>query len=221
MKFRLLMSALLAMAASASANASDSLLNLAPLYKETVASNPGIEMIHPYVRYVDTNVDGMPDSVVFQFNVYPVNSNIKLFSTAGRTVPVAAIPCTSPLEVDVNLSNGKFLGELSPTRSHVALVVITSCVESGTGEFKEAFNTLVYSADVSAPGGLVWSKVYALDLLSFDGVDVDGDATNELVVGLAVSVTGLANPESENLRSIALEGNNGAVVFDKTRLLVR
>ena len=58
-------------------------------------------------------------------------------------------------------------------------------------------------------------------LFSYEGVDGDEDTTNELVVGLAISATGLANPESDNLRSIALGGNSGAVFFDESRLLVR
>ena len=68
----------------------------------------------------------------------------------------------------------------------------------------------------------MWSKVYNYALLNFDGIDVNADGTNELVLGLEVPVTVPTSLiDASNLRSIAFNGGTGGVVFDVTRLLVR
>jgi len=61
---------------------------------------------------------------------------------------------------------------------------------------------------------------YNLEMLSLDAVDVDGDAADELVLGLAIGRPDLPYG-ARNRRSIAFKATDGAVVFDVTRALTR
>ena len=223
MKLRLITTALIAFGMATAAQAEVSIIDFTPLYKETVAASPGIEMIQPTFTDVDTDADGLADSFRVGFNVFPANSATKLFSTTPRLVAYPAVPCTNPSWVDSDFSAVKFLGGTSASRSHVAIGMFVECQEADAPfEWKEAKRTLVYSAAVNAAGGTMWSKVYNYALLNFDGIDVNADGTNELVLGLEVPVTVPTSLiDAGNLRSIAINGGTGAVVFDVTRLLVR
>ena len=63
-------------------------------------------------------------------------------------------------------------------------------------------------------------KVYKLEMVSLDAVDVDGDAADELVLGPAIERPDLPDG-ARNLRSIARKATDGAAVFDVTRALTR
>ncbi len=199
------------------------LLDMSPLYKEVVAANPGIEAVHPHFEDLDTNFDGRADTIKFQFDVYPVASNVPLFSSPLRTFIYPANPCTNPAWTDAYVEGLKFLGG-SVLRSHIAFDIIIECEEAGTFEYKEAHKTIVYSTNVSVPLGATWTKVYNLELISFDGIDVDRNdgGTKELV--LTMVKEGVDVPTSldpANTRTVAMEGFNGTVVFDRERVLFR
>lgn len=177
-------------------------------------------MIQPYLVELDANADFDYDSMNVRFDVYPANSNTKLFRTDIRNVTYPAPPCTNPSWVDHSVSGVKFLGK-DVTRSHMAIGFSVECQESGGFEIKEAFKTFVYSAAVDAAGGSVWTKVYNLELLGFDGIDVDGDLVNELVLTMAVPYTTLSNPDSANSQTNAFEGVDGTELFQKQRAFIR
>jgi len=44
-------------------------VNSKPLLKDSVSTNPGLEVISPLMNFRDTNLDGYPDRVVFAYNV--------------------------------------------------------------------------------------------------------------------------------------------------------
>lgn len=87
-------------------------------------------------------------------------------------------------------------------------------------EYKEAYKTYLYSAAIDDATGPVWVKVYNLELIGIDAIDVDSDTSSELVIGLAVERTDLPDG-ARNMRSIALEDTDGSVAFDVTRALTR
>ena len=58
--------------------------------------------------------------------------------------------------------------------------------------------------------------------MPFDGIDVDqNDGVNELVLTMAVPLDLATSIEAANTRTIAMEGVDGAIVFDKQRAIFR
>ena len=198
-----------------------SILDLAPLFKESVASNAGIEMVHPYLDQVDADGDGVMDSVNLRFNVYPADSTTRLFGTPTRRVDFPR-PCTNPGDYRWSeISAIKFLGGDTP-RSHLTISLAAGCIEADAPyDYKEAYKTVVYSAAVDAPAGSVWQKAYnGAGMSNFDEVNVDGDADKELVLGLLINRPDLSDG-AKDLRTNALDASDGAVVFQVTRILTR
>jgi len=222
MKLKSIAVALLMFNVTAANAAALGLLEMSPLYKEIVTGNPGIEAVHPYFVNLDTNFDGVADTVKFRFDVYPVASNVKLHNSPLRTFTYPTNPCTNPEYSDAYVEGLKFLGGTS-LRSHIAFDLVVECQEASTFERKQAHKTIVYSADVSVPLGNTWTKVYNLELISFDGIDVDGNdgGINELVLTMVLEVDVPTSLEAENTRTVAMEGLDGTVVFDKQRALIR
>jgi len=222
MKLKLIAVAMLAFNVTTANAEALGLLEMSPLYKEVVASNPGIEAVHPYFVNLDTDFDFRIDTVKFRFDVYPVASNVKLFSSPQRTFTFPAFPCTNPFWTDAYVEGMKFLGGTSP-RSHIAFDLLVEC-EDSTG-YKEAHKTIVYSANVSVALGSTWTKAYNnLELISFDGIDVDGNdgETNELVLTMYLDLEGVVPTiDPANTRTVAMEGLDGTVLFDRQRLLSR
>jgi len=212
--------AVLLIALAFDAQAQANVLDLTPLYKDVVASNTGLEMVHPYLDQVDKDADGVMDLIKIAFNVYPINSATPLFSTTIAKVDFPS-PCVNPDDYRWSeISAVKFLGTDS-SRSHLAIGLAAGCTEADFPyDYKEAYKTFVYSAAVDAPSGSVWQKTYYIDLSSFDEINFDGDADKELALGMVVDLPQLPDAAS-NLRSIGFEPENGAVIFDVKRALTR
>jgi len=225
MKNYLAAAAIIAWGLALAANADDGLVAFSPLYKDSVVSNPGTEMVHPYIRIVDSNADGFPEASI-RFNVYPMTSSTMLFNTSPRVIPFPALPCDPATTsfADFSLGDVKFQGDNNPTRSHMALVLLSYCADSSG--YNEARKTVVYSASInvppSDPTATVWMRTYPLDLFGFDSRYFTPEAKYALVLSLGARVAPTAlNPEPVNLRSIGLEIENGAVWFDVPRALTR
>jgi hypothetical protein len=211
---------LLAIALNPSAHAQVTTLDLAPLYKDVVASNAGVEMVHPFFDFIDNDADGVMDAVGVRFDIYPANSTTRLFGTAKRKVDFPK-PCINPDEYQWSeLVSVKFLGTDGP-RSHVAIGLAGGCTEADEPwEYKEAYSTFVYSAAVDSAAGSVWQAAYYIDLVGFDEVNVDGDPEKELVLGMAIDLPSLPD-DASNLRSVGFDAADGTVVFDAKRWLSR
>jgi hypothetical protein len=225
MKSNTLATTLVALGLTTTALADDGLVNFAPLYKDSVASSAGTEMVHPYLKVVDANADGLPEATM-RFNIYPMDSSVLLFSTALRSVPFPVPPCDPATTnfVDFGLGEVKFQGDGNLFRSHMAVSLHASCADAGG--YKEAFKTVVYSASINVPptdpSATVWLKTYPLDLFGFDSRFFTAENRHALVLSLGVRVAPTAfNPEPVNLRSISLNIEDGAVLFDVTRALTR
>lgn len=197
-----------------------SIVDLSPLYKDTVANSPGIEMIHPYLDFVDDDTDGVMDSLIVRFDVYPADSSSRLFGTTIRKVDFP-VPCVNPDDFSwAEVTSIRFLGT-DASRSHLAIGLAGGCYETDPPfDYKEGYRTFVYSAAVDGSSGPVWVKTYNLEMMSFESVDVDGDTTKEVVLGLVINLANLPD-DASNLRSIALEGADGTQVFNVSRPLTR
>lgn len=212
--------AALLFALAMNAQAEINMLDLSPLYKDAVAGNPGVEMIHPYLDQVDKDADGFMDLLKIRFNVHPIDSSAVLFSTTTAKVDFPR-PCINPAEYTwSDIVSIKFLGSDS-SRTHLAIGLAAGCFEADFPfDYKEGYKTFVYSAAVDAPSGPVWQKTYYLELLSFDEVNIDGDADKELALGMVIDLPQLPD-DASNLRTIGFEAEDGTVVFDAKRVLKR
>jgi hypothetical protein len=194
--------------------------SLAPLYRDVVAGNPGVEMIQPLLDFTDADADGVFDSLTVNFNVFPVDGAASLFTTARRRVDFPR-PCTNPGEYAWSeVTALRFVATQSP-RAHVAIGLAAACFEADEPfTYKEGYKTVVHSAAVDQAGGTVWTKAYAQPLIGLEALDVDGDPASELVLGLGFVRPALPDG-ARNLRSIALDDADGSVVFDVNRAFTR
>jgi hypothetical protein len=224
MKLKSIAAAIFAVGAGLAQAEPPALLEMSPLYKEVLESNEGIELVHPYAKWNDTNADGYAETVFVRFDVYDAAGTVKLLSTPGKLYTLPASPCVSPIWRDGPYLDGfKFLGG-NVLRSHVAMNIRVECEDmDGGGVFKEAFKTLIYSADPSNAASGAWAKGFNLQLVSFDGIDVDQNdgGANELVLTMAVPLALVDSIEAANTRTIAMEGVDGTIVFDKQRAIFR
>lgn len=220
MRFRSKVALPLSLAVHTLTWAQATLPDVSPIFNDTVASSNGVEVIQPFLDFVDSDADGVMDSISVRFNVYPANSAVRLFGTPARTVAFPS-PCANPDEYRWSeVSSTRLIGRDS-SRAHLAIELVAGCTESiFPFDYKEAERTFVYSAAVDAPGGPVWQKLYNYGVSSFNEANIDADAETELVLGLAIPQSSLPDGAS-NLRAIGIEAADGAVVFDVSRLLTR
>lgn len=224
MKLKSIATAVLALFAAAAQAEPYALLEMSPLYKEVTDTNEGIELVHPYAKWNDTNADGYADTMLFRFDVYDVAGTVKLWNTPGKVFTLPASPCVAPQwREGPYLESFKFAGG-NVVRSHVAMGIRVECQESAPPfEYKEAFKTLIYSADPGNAVSGVWVKGYNMELVGFEGIDVDQNdgGTNELVLTMGVPIDLATSVDAANTRTIAMEGLDGTVLFDKQRAIFR
>jgi hypothetical protein len=192
----------------------DEILDFTPLVRDFVDTNTGLEIAVPYIRYNDTTVpaDGIPDSITLWFNIYPVGSTAKLHTSFARTIPVPALPCTQPDPNSVyDDMKVKFLGTTSVSRVHLVLTGSIECWDMADDKYKEAYKTVLYSSN-AATAGNSWMKVWNFDTIAANGMNVDADADNEIMLTMEVPTpTGGANA-----KVVYLNGGDGTIVYDNS-----
>jgi hypothetical protein len=177
MKRYLPLAALMAANLSSAAMADSTIDNMIPGYlRDAVSTNAGLEVILPVA-----NTNGKKTNLTVHFDVYPVASATPLFSTQSKTFALQAVPaCAMPVDSwsEAN-SNPVFVDNFE-----VQMISLTrQCGNDGSGGMWEVMDTLVYAADVSKPGGAVWTKNYPNmrgDNLSV--VNVSGNAIPEILI---------------------------------------
>jgi hypothetical protein len=187
-----------------------------PLIKDSVAGSPGLETIVPRIVLKDSNTDGVEDQAFLSFDVWAGGTRNLLFRTKQRGVNLPALPCTSPVNSDVDFDI-KFTNETG-TRSNAVVLFNVSCAESGTFEEKETFKAVVYSADVTqspTAGGTSWRQAWSADAVSFDNLDWDNDTKKEIILNLLNDQAG-----NTSIRTIMLQQSDGTVEADTTYKLV-
>jgi hypothetical protein len=152
----------------------DEFIDARPLLRNVVAASPGAETIIPYMVLRDTNADGNPDIFYIEYRVYKGGTTTFLHKSKGKS---ASLPCAEQYYFD---SRTKFLGEPGSPRIHTAAELFTFCYDVTTGDYKETFLTLVFSADVSVAENAGWSYLVARQTSAFDFVDLDDDGQSEL-----------------------------------------
>jgi hypothetical protein len=146
--------------------------------RDAVSTNAGVEVILPI-----TNTNTKKTNLTMYFDVYPVASATKLFSTPSKTFALQTVPaCAQSVDswTDGNgNSNPVFVNNFE-----VQMVsLVRYCGNDGMGGMWQVMDTLVYAADVSQPAGATWSKNYPNvrgDALSV--VNVDTTATPEILI---------------------------------------
>jgi len=164
----------------------------------------------------DGNGDGVPDRMVFWFNVYPIGSNTKTLETGHKLVALPANPCSNPTYSNFDF-RVKFLGLRNTVRSHALIETRVECQESGTLDYKEAYKTTVYSANLSTGTG-VWVYYVNRWAIGLDGIDTDGDGISD-TLQLLTGFEPAADNENVNVR--LMNPSNGAEIASSFYPVVR
>ena len=212
MKVTLPLFAGLALAFGASSVGASELVNLKPLVKDAIASNPGMEVIVPVIEEFDDNADFYPDRITVKFRVYAAGTLQKLLTTPQRRFNPPANPCQNPSFTDWDWE-ADFIGE-DNISTGISLVFEVECSESGGG-FEEGYGTFVYVANTGTTGS-GWAKTWSREAAAFDLVDWDDDGTLEVMVVLAHEVG-----NTETLRYVFLRKGNGVVESDRSYTAVK
>ncbi len=188
----------------------DKFINWKPLIKDSVAGSPGLEEIVLRVTLKDSNANGVADQAFISFDVWTAGTKNLLFTTRQKGVNLPVLPCTKPVDFDTDISV-KFTNETDGMSNAVVLFKM-SCVNSSAIKEKEAYKTVVYSADVTrspAAGGDSWKQAWNGNVVSFDNLDWDNDTVEEIILNLA---SGQAN--GTGIRTIILRQSDGTVEAD-------
>ena len=163
------------------ATLADDLMDAAPLLRNVNSANPGLETIMPL--FVNTGVwhGDIPNKHTVSFRVFRSGSTTHLYSSAARSVTPPR-PCTNPVDSDNDSYDlkHKFVSIPGSTWLHLVEGHSVSCVDNSNGNFvtKEGTLVFVYSANLAAANGAVWTKTYNNRWLdAFQGVDTDGNGT--------------------------------------------
>lgn len=156
------------------------------------------------------DANGAPLRATLRFNLYDPTSgsNAVLFQTGARAVTLPALPCSNPTNVNDDYSV-KFFGRWNGRREAVVFNYVVFCNESGTGQYKEARSTFVYSADVTQAGASTWVRNYPLALIGANSLDLtNGSGTlgvqDDIGDTMMLTLEGASGP-----RVILLDWNTG------------
>jgi hypothetical protein len=192
----------------------DSFLNVEPLLKIGPAGER--LLITPLFQNIDDTGDDVPDRLLVKFKVYTAGTKTMLVSTVGRSTTYPDVPCSDPVSPDKDIDI-RFGGDDSAHRVHAFVLLKTKCQESGTDELKEAYKTMVYSANVTGTGDS-WARVYnSWELQGTGREDWDDDATFENMMVLARD-----NPDGSTTgRVIFTNMSDGTVEADNSYLIAK
>ncbi len=162
--------------------------------------NIGLRTIVPILTYT-AGTNGIPTRVTMRFSLTDPTSGstTALFNTTARAFNLP-VPCTNPSSWDYDYPI-KFFGRWNGPRQTMVVGYAVTCVESGTGQQKEARATLVYSAVVTQAGAATWGRSYTQALIGANPLDLaSGNGT-----------LGTQDGVGETLM-LTLEGGNGVRV---------
>lgn len=207
-----LLAATLVATLPAAAMAGDTIIDVAPLLRVVGGNTNALRAIVPKLVQSD-NAQKLPQ-LSMAVGVYdPVSATptTPLFTTTIKTFPLPKATCTGTVTHRDSNQEPKFMGMTLGQRLHMVWSATSECSNS-TGSWVEKSKTFVYSADVTAAGGTVWTKSIDQRLLGASGVDLNGDGTNEsILLILEVPVTG---SNKANAHTVVLNNSDGSVIKD-------
>ncbi len=205
---------------AAPAASGDTFINTQPLFRDVVTGTAGVETIVPVFVMRDTNNDNRPDVLYVKFRVYQGGTTTLLNESAFRGVFFPDNPCTNASWVDVDM-DPHLLGNASSTRGTVVVALTTSCQETGSGNYKDAFRTFVYSANLASADNSPWTHVQNREVISAEGIDtMGGDGVNELILSTIYN----PDPNIENAANLIVTKLNfatGAILNQAIYPIVR
>lgn len=218
------------------AGSTDAPRNLAPLFGEFVATNPGLEVAVPLFNFTDTVAPiGYPESFSISYKVYSLGTYTLLYTTPSKGFLTPAIPagCTDPntFNLDWNVLftrrgaqlNSVALPVADGTRIHLGVNMEFECYDGVAQSWTRMDRALVYSANLSGvaeTGNPVasWSKTFVdQDILGLNGIDTDGNLVTD-----KLTITTVSGPEySANAVVLVVTGGTGAVETANAYPLIR
>jgi len=201
----------------------DDLADFSSLARDVTALSAGIETISPFFVIRDTNSDGNSDLFNVQFRVYAVGTSTPVvLQSVWRSTALPAIPCTSPQWSNIDMENVKFLGQTGSSRAHVAVELVASCQEIG-GEYKEAYKTFVYSADLSTTlNSSVWTYAANRELEGFDILkDASGQETGNAMITTMYPIDPANHDAGYNMVVRTVNLTTGALITEGNYAIVR
>jgi len=204
----------------------DDLTDLSSLARDVTGLSDGIETINPFLILRDTNADTIPDTFYVEFRVFAGGASTPLvLKSVGKSTALPAIPCTNPLagSSDVYMENVKFLGQTGSSRAHVAVELIAECQETGSMEYKDAYKTFVYSADLSTDlNSSVWTYAANRELEGFDIVkDANGAETGNAMITMMYPIDPANNDAGHNMVVRTVNLTTGALITESIYAIVR
>lgn len=187
------------------ANAEGIQLSEKTLIREVVASNPGQEIIVPYA-----SMSTDKKKIALRFDVYPVGSTTKLFSTAAQTFTLPVLNCAAAT-IDQAGLNGWDAGLVSAPTGGASQVYAFEVNRYCTGAdplepWIQQTDTLIYGANVSSASGAKWglmrTKTYLRDMTAINS-DADADYELLLVTDTPKSVSGYATKKRVEILNMA------------------
>jgi hypothetical protein len=176
------------------ANAEGVQLSEKTLIREVVSSNAGQEIIVPFATMSSDKT-----KISLRFDVYPVGSTTKLFSTAAQTFTLPVLNCSteSTAQAGLNTWDAGLVSAPSGGANQVyAFEVNRYCTGADAANpWIQQTDTLIYGANVSSAAGAKWGLMRAkTSLRDMAAINSDADADYELllVTDTPKSVSGYA-----------------------------
>jgi hypothetical protein len=150
------------------------LMDAAAMMRNVNTANPGLETIMPLLINTGTWSGDVPNSRTVSFRVFPSGRTNLLYGSAARSVAPPR-PCTTPTRTGYEIKQ-KLVALPGSAWTHLVEGHNVWCNEASGGAYKENELVFVYSANLSAAGGAVWTKTFTARWLdAFQGIDTNGD----------------------------------------------
>jgi hypothetical protein len=186
----------------------DSTYDMAPLYRNVNAANPGLEQVVPYGVKAGTWSGDVPLTATVSFRVFPAGKTNLLYASAPR-VFTPPRPCTNPVSAWVE-GEPKWVALPGSAWTYQAWEFDVHCREQPGGDEIIQSAVYIYSANLAAAGGAVWTKTFNNRWLdAFQSIDTNGDGTVDALM-LVMPYENSSGGDNEQV--VILNPTNGAVI---------
>lgn len=186
----------------------DSTFDMAPLYRDVNAANSGLEQVIPYGVKTGIWSGDVPLTVTVSFRVFPAGETNLLYASARR-VFTPPQPCTNPVWAWID-GEPKWVALPGSAWTYQAWMWDVHCSEQIGGDEIIQSAVYVYSADLAAAGGAVWTKTFNNRWLdAFQTIDTNGDGT---VDALMLVMPYKNSTGGDNEQVVILNPTNGATI---------